>query len=358
MNINEQQNLGGKENNFQPQNTESEKRKDMDFKIISPAGGELIANLNVPKSQLLYKLPCSVTDVVKSRAGELHFHCFTGVGFKIWLSIYNIIYPVTLIGKANFPVHEWHNFIENCFKNTWDKVPVPKPRCHQSNLSFAPWVDNVAEFIPGRYVTCDFHFEFEMLEHYAKHYPILYRHLEMVDKGKDKEKGFSLTSDLNLLSDSLRNGIDKIINCDYPESLVPEFYDHQVRLLLMEMLHTVSKKLELGGLQKVHLDTAVDLRDYIVKNISEDLKISKLARIMHVSESTLQRAFKQKFNMTIHDFIMQERLRLALSMLRDPQYTMEKIANATRSKDPKYFFEFWKRFYPDITPDEWRKINS
>jgi AraC-like DNA-binding protein len=354
MDINEQQRLN--ENQKGQQSTENGQRQDLGFKVISPAGGEPQISYNVPKSQLSYKLACSVTDVVKLRAGELQFHCYTGVGFRIWVSIYNIVHPLLIIGKADLQIYEWHSFIKNCFKNTWDKVELPEPRCHQSNLSFAPWIDNKAEFQPGKYITCDFHFDPGFLEPYAKHFPILDEYLEAADKAKGKY-GVSLTSDLNLLDDPLLDGIDKIIYCDMPEPLVAEYYENSVRNLLMEMLRTVSKTKETEGFKKTTFDSIINVREYIMQNLSKDLTIPALAKEFHISQPTLKRHFQRKFGMPIHQFVMQERLRHATHLLEDSTITIKTIAQEIGTKDSNYFYDFWKRFHPDITPEEWRKIN-
>jgi AraC-like DNA-binding protein len=54
---------------------------------------------------------------------------------------------------------------------------------------------------------------------------------------------------------------------------------------------------------------------------------------------------------------MEERLRHAIHLLRDPSITIKRIAQEIGTKDANYFYDFWRRFYPNITPEEWRKTN-
>jgi AraC-like DNA-binding protein len=342
--------------NRESTNASKEQKNDLEFRLISPSGEEFEVLLDVPKHLLEYKLAASQTDLVKSKAADMLFHHHAGKGFDVWLSNYDVRQTTTIIGKANRPVLEWHNAFDNSFKSTWDGIILPEPRSHQYNMSYTPFVNNKAEFIAGRkYTTCDFHFTDKFLAKYAPHYPILDKFLNEVDKGK---RPASLSTSINILPDSIRMGMERIVNFDLPEGLAAEFFDAQVKILLMEMLATLSApKVNKIKYTRSQTEGTRNARDYIVNNLSEDLSIETLAQKAALSEALFKNCFTDLFGIPPHKYVIEQRLKHAARLLRDPKITNATISDAIGLSDPNYFYPFFKKFY-GMTPDEWRTINK
>jgi len=344
--------------NRESHNATKEQKNDLEFRLISPVGEDFEVLLNVPKHNLEYKLPDSQTDLVKSKAADMFFHHHAGNGFDIWLSNYDIKHSTTIIGKANRPVLEWHNAFENSFKSTWDGITLPEPRSHQYNMSYAPWVNNKAEFAGGRnYITCDFHFTIDFLKRYAPHYPILDKFLNEVDKSQGRRPA-SLSTSTNILPDRIKLGIERIVDFDLPEGLAAEFYDAQVRMLLIEMLAALSgPKPTKIKYSRSQTEGTRNARDYIVTNLSEDLSIEILAQEAGLSEALFKNCFKDLFGTSVHKYVIAQKLKHAERLLKDPRITNATISDAIGLSDPNYFYPFFKKFY-GMTPDEWREINK
>ena len=237
-------------------------------------------------------------------------------------------------------------------------ITLPEPRSDQYNMSYTPFVDNKAEFAGGtNYITCDFHFTIDFLKRYAPYYPILDKFLNEVEKNKGRRPA-SLSNSINILPDRIKLGMQRIIDFDLPEGLAAEFYDAQVRLLLMEMLATLSQpkpqKIKFTRSQK---DGTRNARDYIVKNLSEDLSIETLAQKAGLSEALFKNCFRDLYGTSVHKYVIQQKLIHAVGLLRDPLITNAAISDAIGLSDPNYFYPFFKKFY-GVTPDEWREINK
>lgn len=93
--------------------------------------------------------------------------------------------------------------------------------------------------------------------------------------------------------------------------------------------------------------------DYIDKHISENIHISEIASSLYLSQSTLERRFKQNLGMKPLEFIHKKKMLLAAEQLRSG----ESVLNAALSvgfSDVSYFISVFKRFY-GITPYQYKK---
>lgn len=82
-----------------------------------------------------------------------------------------------------------------------------------------------------------------------------------------------------------------------------------------------------------------------------DFDIPKLADLLHVSKSTLNRKLKVITNLTPVDFIRNIRLKHACYLLKNKSVTISEVAYATGFNNPKYFSKCFKDEF-GITPSE------
>lgn len=102
-----------------------------------------------------------------------------------------------------------------------------------------------------------------------------------------------------------------------------------------------------------------DLSDtlvYIEQHITENLQISSIAKALHISESTIERKFKEYLKLTPMELIRRKKILLAADLLRNG----ESVLNAGLQigyQDNSHFIKLFKRYY-GITPLQYQKKNE
>ena len=103
----------------------------------------------------------------------------------------------------------------------------------------------------------------------------------------------------------------------------------------------------------------LDLRriiDYIDKHINEQLTVSQIADNLYISQSTLERHFKQILNVTPLEYIRKKKLILAAQLLQNGESVLQ-TGIKVGYNDNSYFIQLFKRYY-GCTPREYKSINN
>lgn len=99
----------------------------------------------------------------------------------------------------------------------------------------------------------------------------------------------------------------------------------------------------------------------IVKSyISENLRSATLeeaASIVHLSSGYLSRLFKNRTNKSFSDYLLSKRMEKACVLLRNIQYKIYEISDATGYDNPKNFTRTFKNYY-NMSPKEFREKGS
>ena len=94
---------------------------------------------------------------------------------------------------------------------------------------------------------------------------------------------------------------------------------------------------------------------YIAKHLSEnDLSRGTIARAAHISESHLSRLFSKEIGVSISDYINDERLKLAKSLLIDTTMSVTLVSVKSGFNSTSYFITNFKKNV-GMTPTEYRK---
>ena len=97
-------------------------------------------------------------------------------------------------------------------------------------------------------------------------------------------------------------------------------------------------KINCAVYHKNYLPAVLESIEYIEKNLSNDLTMSKLSKILGFSTSTLSHTFKRQTGISIHDYIIQKRLALAKTLL-DKGEKPTKIYTICGYKDYSSFYK-------------------
>lgn len=95
------------------------------------------------------------------------------------------------------------------------------------------------------------------------------------------------------------------------------------------------------------------VRSYVVKNLAKDLSTAAIARKMGYSEAHLSKVFKSSQDITLHDYVKQERMRRAQDLLRETDDRIYQIAMECGYANTAYFIRAFRGEF-GVTPQEYR----
>ena len=95
------------------------------------------------------------------------------------------------------------------------------------------------------------------------------------------------------------------------------------------------------------------LSEYIDKNFNKRLTLSDLAKRCFYNPSYFSRAFKEKFNISLTDYINRERARVAAELLTGTSKSIDEIAEDCGYGDKTGLYRAFDKFY-GCTPAEYR----
>lgn len=87
------------------------------------------------------------------------------------------------------------------------------------------------------------------------------------------------------------------------------------------------------------------VRDYIDTHYQEAISIEQLAELATLSEYHFYRTFKQTFGLTPHQYILKQRLKQAMVLLKSKHLTVSKVADQTGFADLASFSKAFKKAF-------------
>ncbi|MFN8429259.1 MAG: AraC family transcriptional regulator [Spirosomataceae bacterium] len=136
------------------------------------------------------------------------------------------------------------------------------------------------------------------------------------------------------------------------------FSDLLIQELVIRILQTETKSMYL---KKSYTDSNNDRLSFVIKyireNITEDLSIDILSEKAYMSESSFYRTFKHELGATPNDFITEERLKIAESMLRNPKISVKEAYLASGFNSFSYFCRIFKK-KKNLSPTEYKSLSN
>lgn len=178
-------------------------------------------------------------------------------------------------------------------------------------------------------------------------------------------KGFHLKNKkLNELAGLLHKAENRTVACP------PIRIDYRAKILLMEMirfqegdlerplfltsriaelvrlyLHDLLKNDSIPDINRKDVAIIVEIKAYIRFNLGTPLSISLLSRKHQISMTALKVIFRTCEGMTINEFIVQERMHSAFSMLIHQDRSIREIGQMVGYKEVSYFSYAFNRFF-------------
>lgn len=106
------------------------------------------------------------------------------------------------------------------------------------------------------------------------------------------------------------------------------------------------------ALQKKEL--AQEVCEYLHQFYDTDISLNLLCKTFFCSKATLTQSFKKEYHVSIHQYLVQLRLKESLKLLSNYHLTIHDIAYQVGFKDANYYTKVFQKYY-HITPSEYRK---
>mgnify|MGYP001794572273 CR=1 FL=1 len=133
------------------------------------------------------------------------------------------------------------------------------------------------------------------------------------------------------------------------------FVDFTLRELVIRILQTENKRIYTE--QTMQLSSSHRLAyiiHYIRTNLDKNLTIKELSQKVYMSESNFHRVFKNELNISPIDFINNERMKLAVSLLQNPRKKIKEVYMECGFNSLSYFVRMFKRS-EQVTPKEYQQ---
>ncbi len=122
------------------------------------------------------------------------------------------------------------------------------------------------------------------------------------------------------------------------------FADFMLRELIIRILQAETKKIYTEkALQLSNTHRLAFIIDYIRKNLHKNLTIKELSDKTYMSESNFHRVFKNELNVSPIEFINNERIKLATSLLQNPNKKIKEVYVECGFNSLSYFIRIFKR---------------
>ena len=99
---------------------------------------------------------------------------------------------------------------------------------------------------------------------------------------------------------------------------------------------------------------AQEVKQYIIQNYNHDITIEHLCSYFYCSKATLINHFKKAYHKTVHQYLLEYRLKKAKEYLKNEQLSIQEIASSCGFKDANYFSKAFKK-YTSLSPHDFRK---
>ena len=121
------------------------------------------------------------------------------------------------------------------------------------------------------------------------------------------------------------------------------FVDNMLEELIIRILQTNSRRIYTEKSFKLSSGNRLAyIVEYIRKNLHNPLSVKNLSRKACMSESNFYRVFKNELGISPTDFINNERIKLAVSLLQNPNKTIKEIYQECGFESRSYFNRVFK----------------
>lgn len=132
---------------------------------------------------------------------------------------------------------------------------------------------------------------------------------------------------------------------------------HLLALLFSELLSRIEPNI--GGGEKDAPTVgkyAFALDEYIERHYAEAIRLSDMAKALHLCEKQVSRVIRREYGCSFSDFVNRKRLSVAAMMLKHTDMTVGEVSHAVGYDNDNYFYRLFRQKY-GTTPGEYRQLH-
>jgi len=128
----------------------------------------------------------------------------------------------------------------------------------------------------------------------------------------------------------------------------------EVRAVHKEMLEGYTRKMQRVRNSKVYSKQIVKTIEYISEHLHSRILLSDVAEHLEISEAYLSRLFKEETGMAFSDYVSQQKIEAAASLLRYSDYSDSEISSLFCFSSQSYFIKVFRK-HMGMTPKSYKK---
>jgi len=264
-----------------------------------------------------------------------------------WILNFETDKPPPVIFKSNIKAGIWHSF-----NNDYIFYKLNPQQCSiTANTSKAKEMFSFAANTHLLFcmVMIDREEYFEKIECYIKSLPSKLQEMYSDVKAKQAffyEGNYSLGI-ADIVHEIAQDTNKDIARATFMEGKALQMVSKFVRLYSDDLLPGSKQRV----LRQLDIDKIVEAKDILTKQLSDPPVITELAKQIGINQDKLKRGFKQIFDRTIRNFIIEERLSIARIMLLQSEKQIGEIAYAIGYSNKSYFSRIFKKKYGVLPKD-------
>lgn len=156
----------------------------------------------------------------------------------------------------------------------------------------------------------------------------------------------------------IANLLNKIIHiCSSTLPLKDVLADLNLQELIVNIIQA-QNRMELtkqDGAVNANANPLAFIINFIQTNINEDIKLGVLSEKACMSKATFYRSFKKEYGLSPLEYIISEKIKLAKSLLNNPNNSLKHVAYECGFHDVNYFVRLFKKM-ESITPGQYQQL--
>lgn len=156
----------------------------------------------------------------------------------------------------------------------------------------------------------------------------------------------------------LANSIQKLIKVCVSNSITKDVIaDLTLQEMLIQIIQLQTQKSLENNTFSESNSSLLPIISYIKANIQSSINMKNLSDVANMSITAFHRFFKKELGITPVEFIAQEKIKMAKTLLSEPNIHINEVSYELGYEDSNYFIRLFKK-HEGITPKQYQKLTN
>lgn len=317
---------------------------------VTRNGRELRFSETLPPDLLPYKV-FPITYCASGEWGAIIFQIMIAPEFCIWYSNYLIKASSSFLILSDIETTELHIATKNklCFDTRG--LGLNQLNEGQFNLSYLSEVATTGYFDPGEYESFDISYHPGYLQRFVPHFYELHYFLEQVQQ----KVSCHLYHTHPYATAAMMQAIRGLLQYNYNKGLSTIYLECKALELLTLAIGKMEQdkaKQQLVNPEEISLFETI--KKWLCENVDYSDSLASLASMFYINEYKLKKGFKQHFDTTVFDYLLQLRMERAKKMLEETNLSITEIGYRAGYSQGPHFSDAFRKYF-GFSPNFLRK---